>query len=69
VNLSLTQARGSYKKGSQSMQLEIPKGRYDAEFVDLTRVVRGEKQLEWNAAHDINVHETTMRAAGLWKQS
>jgi hypothetical protein len=51
------------------MQLEIPKGRYDAEFVDLTRVVRGEKQLEWNAAHDIAVHETTMRAAGLWKQS
>ena len=69
VNLSLTQPRGIYKKGSQSIQLEVPKGRYDAEFVDLTRVVRGEKRLEWNAAHDIAVHETTMRAAGLWKHA
>jgi predicted dehydrogenase len=69
VNLSLTLAHGGYKQGSQSIQLEVPKQRYDAEFVDLTRVVRGEKQIEWNAAHDIAVHETTMRAAGLWKQA
>jgi predicted dehydrogenase len=69
VNISLTQPRGSYKKGSQSIQLEVPKGRYDAEFVDLTQVVRGEKQLDWNAAHDIAVHETLIRAAGLWRQA
>jgi hypothetical protein len=47
----------------------VPKGRYDAEFVDLARVACGEKALAWGAAHDIAVHETTLRAAGLWKSA
>lgn len=68
VNLSLTKARGSYKKGTQSLQLEVPKGRrYDGEFFDLAKIVRGEKKLAWDAAHDIAVHETTLRASGVWK--
>lgn len=67
VNLSLTQARGAYKKGTQSFQLDVPKDRYAAEFVDLAKVVRGEKELTWDAAHDIAVHETVLRAAGVWK--
>ena len=67
VNLSLTKARGSYKKGTQSIQLEVPKGRYDKEFIDLAKIVRGEKKLAWDAAHDISVHETVLRAAGVWR--
>ena len=67
VNLSLTKAQGTYKKGTQSFQLTVPKGRYDAEFVDLAKVVRGEKKLAWDAAHDIAVHETVLRAAGVWR--
>lgn len=67
VNLSLTKAHGSHKKGTQSFQLDVPKGRrYDGEFVDLAKVVRGDKKLAWDAAHDIAVHETTLRAAGVW---
>jgi predicted dehydrogenase len=65
VNLSLTAVRGGYKKGAQSFQLEVPKGRYDAEFSDLAKIVRGEKKLAWDAAHDIAVHETVLRAAGV----
>lgn len=65
VNLSLNVAKGIYKKGAQSFQLDVPKGRYDAEFVDLAKIVRGEKKLAWNAAHDIAVHETVLRAAGM----
>lgn len=65
VVLSLTQARGAYKKGTQSFQLEVPKGRYNGEFEDLAQVVRGGKKLAWDAAHDIAVHETVMKAAGL----
>lgn len=65
VNLSLTKARGSYKKGTQSFQLSVPKDRYAGEFMDLARVVRGEKKLGWDAAHDIAVHETVLRAAGV----
>ena len=66
VNLSLTKARGSYKKGMQTFQLDVPKGRYDREFIDLAKIVRGEKKLAWDAAHDIAVHETLLRAAGIW---
>jgi len=66
VNLSLSQARGSYKKGSQSFQLDVPKDRYQGEFRDLASIVRGEKKLAWDAAHDIAVHETVLRAAGVW---
>jgi len=67
VNLSLTRERGSYKKGTQSFRLEVPKDRYVGEFMDLAKVVRGEKKLAWDAAHDIAVHEAVMRAAGAWK--
>lgn len=67
VNLSLTKPHGSYKKGHQSFQLTVPKGRYDREFIDLAKVLRGEKKLAWDAAHDIAVHETTLRASGVWK--
>lgn len=67
VNLSLTKARGSYKKGVQSIQLDVPKDRYAGEFTDLAKVVRGEKKLAWDAAHDIAVHETLLRASGVWR--
>jgi len=67
VNLSLTKARGAYKKGTQSIQIDVPKDRYAGEFTDLAKVVRGEKKLAWSAAHDIAVHETVLRAAGVWK--
>lgn len=67
VNLSLTRARGSYKKGTQSFQLDVPKDRYAGEFTDLAKVVRGEKKLAWDAAHDIAVHETVLRASGVWQ--
>lgn len=67
VNLSITKAQGAYKKGTQSFQLDVPKDRYAGEFTDLAKIVRGEKKLAWDAAHDIAVHETVLRAAGVWK--
>ena len=65
VNLTLSTPLGEYKKGLQAIALPMPKGRYDNEFIDLSKVVRGEKKLAWNADHDIAVHETVMRAAGI----
>lgn len=64
--LALTKAQGSYKKGVQAFQLDVPKGRYDGEFRDLAQIIHGEKKLAWSAAHDIAVHETVLRAAGVW---
>ncbi len=65
IMLSLTEARGGYKKGTQALTLDVPKDRYVGEFQDLAKIVRGEKKLAWDATHDITVHETVMRAAGL----
>ena len=64
ATLFLTEPRGDYKKGQQSIEIKVPPDRYDGEFRDLARVIRGEKALAWNAAHDITVHETALRAAG-----
>lgn len=67
VSLSLSQARGGYKKGTQNLALEVPKDRYIREFMDLAAVVKGGRKLAWNADHDITVHETVLRAAGVWR--
>lgn len=40
-------------------------GRYDGEFLDLAKIVRGEKAPDWDAAHDLAVHETVLRASGM----
>jgi predicted dehydrogenase len=67
VSLSLTKPRGSHKKGTELLKLTVPKDRYAEEFLDLARVVRGEKKLAWDAVHDITTHETLLRAAGVWR--
>jgi predicted dehydrogenase len=66
ATLSLSSEQGPWKKGSQPVSLPVRKGRYDEEFMDLARVLHGEKKLHWTATHDIAVHETVLRAAGVW---
>jgi predicted dehydrogenase len=65
ATLSLSSNCGPWKKGVQPIALPVRKGRYDEEFIDLAHVLRGEKTLHWSAAHDVAVHETVLRAAGL----
>jgi hypothetical protein len=40
-------------------------GRYHDEFREMAKILRGEKVLAWDSAHDLAVQETLMRAAGL----
>ena len=54
-----------FKKGENTFTLDVPKGRYDEEFRDLHRVLVGGQAFAWSADHDINVHATALRAAGL----
>lgn len=63
--LTLTKARGSYRKGRQTVSLAPMTGRYDAEFLDLAAVIRGEKPLAWTPTHDLLTHECILRASGL----
>ncbi len=65
VRLALDRARGNYVKGYQEVPLPAMTGRYDGEFRDLAKVIRGEKALAWDATHDLNVHEAVLRASGM----
>ena len=58
-------AEPRFKKGENTFTVEVPKGRYDEEFRDLHRVLVGGQAFAWSAEHDIAVHATALRAAGL----
>lgn len=58
-------AEPRFKKGENTFTLDVPKGRYDEEFRDLHRVLVGGQAFSWSADHDIAVHATALRAAGL----
>ena len=52
------------KKGEQSLVLEAPKDRYAGEFITLAKCIRGQMEYPWSAQHDIDVHETVLKACG-----
>ena len=62
--LNLDQARGEFKKGTQTVQLKGGRS-YTAEFTDLAKVIRGEKKLAWSYQHDLMVHETLLQICGM----
>lgn len=66
LELSLAGAIDGYKRGKQSVKL-LPRrgGRYDGEFADLAKVIRGEKEFEWSYDHDLAVQETVLLASGM----
>lgn len=63
--LGLDRPRGEFKRGYQDVAFDDPPGRYDGEFMDLAKIIRGEKKLAWDADHDIAVHEAVLRASGM----
>lgn len=65
VRLGLDQDRGEFKRGFQDVEIPKPSGRYDGEFRDLAKVIRGEKKLAWDAGHDIAVQAAVLEACGM----
>jgi predicted dehydrogenase len=65
ATLSLLEAKGDYGKGAQQIELKREGGRYDEEFRDLARAIRGEEPLAWGHEHDLAVQETLLRASGM----
>ncbi|MFO0957222.1 MAG: Gfo/Idh/MocA family oxidoreductase [Isosphaeraceae bacterium] len=64
VRLALSQARGEYRKGYQTITL--PKyDRYVADAHDIARVIRGEKPPDWSPRHDLVVQETVLLASAM----
>jgi predicted dehydrogenase len=65
VRIALDRPRGQFKKGFQDVGLPKSSGRYDDEFRDLAKVIRGEKKLEWDSKHDLDVHEAVLLGSGM----
>ncbi|MDQ3623218.1 MAG: Gfo/Idh/MocA family oxidoreductase [Verrucomicrobiota bacterium] len=65
ARLALDAARGNFQKGYQDVKFPRAGGRYDGEFADLAKVIRGEKTFGFAAGHDLAVHETVLLASSL----
>lgn len=65
ARLALDEPHGAYRKGYQDLKFPPVAGRYDADFADLAKVIRGEKEFGFTAEHDLAVHETVLLASGL----
>ncbi len=65
ARVTLDRPRGRFKKGTQAIELKPTVGRYDEEFRDLARVIRGEKRLAWDSTHDLAVHEAVLLGSGM----
>jgi predicted dehydrogenase len=65
ARLALLEATGEFQKGYQDLKYPKTGGRYDSEFADLARVIRGEKALAFTPEHDIAVQEALLLASGL----
>lgn len=65
VRIALDRPRRSFKKGFQDVTLPKKTDRYMDEFVDLAKVIRGEKKLAWDSKHDLAVHEAVLLGSGM----
>ncbi len=65
AKLALLAPVGEYKKGYQDLAFPKKGGRYDGDFADLAKVIRGEKAFEFTPEHDFAVQETLLLASGL----
>jgi predicted dehydrogenase len=65
MQLGLASAKSEYKRGYQTVELPESTGRYDAEFIDLAKIIREEKEPDFSHAHDLAVHEVILRASGM----
>ncbi len=65
MTMTLDVPAGDYKKGRHEVSLPKSTGRYDDEFRDLAKMIRGEKEAIYSPAHDLAVHEAVLRASGM----
>lgn len=65
LTLTLSKPEGVYKQGSQPVELRKMPGRFDDQLADFARIIRGEKELDYAAGHDLAVLETVLRASGM----
>ncbi|MEP6670736.1 MAG: Gfo/Idh/MocA family oxidoreductase [Chthoniobacter sp.] len=65
ARLALDAPHGEFKKGYQDVKFPKTGGRYDGDFADLAKVIRGEKTYAFTPEHDLATEETLLLACGL----
>ena len=65
ATLALEATHGDYAKGTREVTLNPLGGRYDGDFLDLAKIIRGEKKHDFPPEHDLAVQEVVLRASGL----
>ena len=64
ARLALSQPRGRYQKGYQDLQF-APYTRYVADAADLAKIVRHEKDTDFNYEHDFEVQRSVLLAGNM----
>ncbi|MEX0818740.1 MAG: Gfo/Idh/MocA family oxidoreductase, partial [Pirellulaceae bacterium] len=57
ATLALDTTHGEYAEGTREVTLQPLGGRYDGDFMDLAKIIRGEKQHDFPPEHDLAVQE------------
>jgi predicted dehydrogenase len=65
ATLALDATHGDYAKGTRELTLKPLGGRYDGDFLDLAKIIRGEKEHDFSPEHDLAVQEVVLRASGV----
>jgi predicted dehydrogenase len=63
IALELARPQGDYAEGRHEIKLPS-RGRYDGLWLDLASAVRGAKELEWDASHNLATHKVLLEACG-----
>jgi predicted dehydrogenase len=63
LTLTLDQARGNYRKGTQTVELPKSSGRYDGDLIALAAAIRGESTYEYSLEHDLVVQACVLEAS------
>lgn len=65
LTLTLDRPQDGFRSGRQEVKLPQLGGRYDGDFQDLAKIIRGEKTSDFSAAHDLAVQAAVLEASGL----
>jgi len=65
VRLTLAEAAGPYAAGCHEFEMPTPKGRYDAQLIELAEMIRGEKPNPYPSSHELVVQQALLDASGI----
>lgn len=64
LSLNLAAAAGEFPAGKHTLRFPPQTDRYEAQLLELARIIRGEIENPYSYEHDYLVHEVTLAAAG-----